>query len=68
MPSSHTSTAVVFFFWSARLWGFWGGAVAGVVVVGMGMGAIYGRYHYASDIGVGMPLGLFTLWATGFFG
>ena len=68
MPSSHTSTAVVFFFWSAHLWGFWGGVATGVVVVGMGIGAIYGRYHYVSDIGVGMLLGAFTLWATGFFG
>ena len=66
MPSSHTSTAVVFFFWSALLWGFWGGAGAGVLVVGMGIGAIYGRYHYVSDIAVGMLLGVLALWATGF--
>lgn len=68
MPSSHTSTAVVFLFWSARLWGFWGGVTAGVIVVGMGIGAIYGRYHYVSDIAAGMILGVFTLWVTGFFG
>ena len=68
MPSSHTSTAVVFFFWSAHLGGIWAGAGAGLLVAGMGIGAIYGRYHYVSDIAVGVLLGVLALWATGFFG
>ena len=67
MPSSHTSTAVVFFFWSLKLWGLWGGVGAGTLVVGMGLGAIYGRYHYVSDIVAGGLLGLFALWASGFW-
>ena len=70
MLSSHASTAAVFLFWSAHLWGFWGGAGAGagVLVIGTALGAIYGRHHYVSDIVAGMLLGVFALWASGFFG
>ncbi len=47
---------------------YWGGVGAGVLVIGMALGAIYGRYHYVSDIVAGMLLGVFALWASGFFG
>ena len=58
MPSSHSSTAVVFLVWSWRVWGVWGGVPALVVVAGMWFGSVYGRYHYVLDVVVGALLGL----------
>ena len=62
MPSTHSSTAVVFLFWCYRLWGFEGGIPAGIVVLGMGVSSIYGRYHYMTDILCGAVLGTLSLW------
>jgi membrane-associated phospholipid phosphatase len=61
MPSAHSSTAVVFLVWCWRIWGWEGGAIALVVVVGMWFGAVYGRYHYMVDILVGGLLGVVAL-------
>lgn len=58
MPSSHSSTAVVFLIWCWRIWGAEGGVPALVVVVGMWVGSVYGRYHYVLDILAGALLGL----------
>jgi hypothetical protein len=58
MPSAHSSTAVVFLIWCWRLWGATGGVPATLVVAGMWIGAVYGRYHYVVDIVVGGLLGL----------
>ncbi len=66
-PSSHTSTGAVFFFWSVKLWGLRGSLGAGVLVLGLALGGIYGRYHYASGIVAGVLLGLLALWASGFW-
>lgn len=63
MPSSHSSTAVVFLIWSWRLWGAEGGVLAGVLVAGMWIGSVYGRYHYVVDILAGALLGLLGVWA-----
>ena len=62
MPSSHSSTAVVFLVWCWRVWGVWGGAPALVVVVGMWFSSVYGRYHYVLDVIVGALLGLAAVW------
>ena len=48
--------------WCWRLWGVWGGAPALVVVAGMGLGSVYGRYHYVLDLVVGALLGLAAVW------
>jgi membrane-associated phospholipid phosphatase len=61
MPSAHSSTAVVFLVWCWRIWGWEGGCPALVVVVGMWLGAVYGRYHYLTDILVGGLLGVVAL-------
>lgn len=53
MPSSHTSTGVVFLIWCWRLWGRKGGIPATIVVAGMAIGAVYGRYHYVTDVVAG---------------
>ncbi len=62
MPSTHSSTAVVFLVWCSRLWGVEGGVLAGIVVVGMGVGSVYGRYHYVADILCGAALGVLSVW------
>ena len=62
MPSSHSSTAVVFLVWCWRVWGVWGGAPALIVVAGMWFGSVYGRYHYVLDVLCGALLGLAAVW------
>lgn len=62
MPSSHSSTAVVFLVWCWRVWGVWGGAPALIVVTGMWFGSVYGRYHYVLDVLCGALLGLAAVW------
>jgi membrane-associated phospholipid phosphatase len=62
MPSTHSSTAVVFLVWCSRLWGVEGGVLAGILVVGMGVGSVYGRYHYVADILCGAALGVLSVW------
>ncbi len=61
LPSAHASTAVIFLVWSWRIWGPGGGIAALVVVVGMALGAVYGRYHYLLDILAGALLGIVCL-------
>jgi membrane-associated phospholipid phosphatase len=56
MPSSHTSTGVVFLYWCWRLWGRRGGIPASIIVAGMAVGAVYGRYHYVTDVVAGAAL------------
>lgn len=57
MPSSHTATAVVFVVWTWRLGGAEPGVAAMVLVLAMAAGAIYGRYHFATDIVAGAVVG-----------
>ena len=61
MPSAHSSTAVVFLVWCWRIWGLGGGSLALVIVAGMWLGAVYGRYHYMMDILAGGLLGVAAL-------
>lgn len=58
MPSSHSSTAVVFWYWCWVIWGIPGGIVGAIIAGGMGLGAVYGRYHFVTDIVVGALLGV----------
>ena len=57
MPSSHSSTAFVFFVWGWRIWGFEGAVLTGIVVVGMWVASVYGRYHFVLDVLIGAVLG-----------
>jgi membrane-associated phospholipid phosphatase len=61
MPSSHTSTAVIFLYWCWVLWGPVAGLGAALVVIGMCLGAIYGRYHYIVDVVIGALLGVISI-------
>ena len=58
MPSSHSSTAMVFLVWSWRTWGFEGAVLTGIVVLGMWAGSVYGRYHFLLDVLIGAMIGL----------
>jgi membrane-associated phospholipid phosphatase len=58
MPSSHSSTAMVFLIWSWRAGGAAVGSIALVVVLGMWLGAVYGRYHFITDVVAGLLLGV----------
>lgn len=58
LPSSHSSTALVFLLWGWRLWDWPGGVICTALAVGMWLGSIYGRYHYVLDILLGALLGL----------
>lgn len=57
MPSSHSSTAVVFWYWCWVIWGIPGGILGGIIAGGMGVGAVYGRYHFVTDVMVGALVG-----------
>lgn len=61
MPSAHTSTGVVFVVWAWRLGGWKTGVPALVTVILMGLGAVYGRYHYVTDVLVGAAVGTVAL-------
>lgn len=58
MPSSHTSTAVVFSIWAWRLGGWEWGLPAVALAAAMVAGAVYGRYHFVTDTVVGILLGV----------
>jgi len=57
MPSSHSSTAVVFLVWCWRIWGPEAGIAALLLVLTMWIGSVYGRYHFVLDIIVGGLIG-----------
>lgn len=60
MPSSHTGVALVITMYTYRLSKRWG-LILTVIVTGLGVGAIWGRYHYVSDIVVGAVIGLLSV-------
>lgn len=62
MPSAHSSTAVVFLVWCWRLGGPEAGLPATLLVLGMWLGAVYGRFHYVTDLVAGGLLGLLGVW------
>jgi membrane-associated phospholipid phosphatase len=61
MPSSHTSTAVVFAVWAWRLGGPEAGVPAVLLATAMALGAVYGRYHFVADVAAGAALGAISL-------
>jgi membrane-associated phospholipid phosphatase len=63
MPSSHTGVAVIILIACWRYYrrvAFWLTAV----VFGLACGAVWGRFHYVTDIVVGTLLALVALWIT----
>ena len=62
MPSSHSSTAIIFCTWCWKLWGRRAGVPATLLVATMFIGAVYGRYHYVIDVVLGIGLGVASMW------
>ena len=63
MPSTHTGVALVvlvYLFREYRKW-FWVGLP---LVIGIGAGAVYGRFHYVTDIIVGAAIAAICVWFT----
>lgn len=71
MPSSHVAVAVIVLmalFRGARLW-FW---MFFPLVIGLAIGTVYGRFHYVSDVVVGLAIaplsfGLASWWLNRFY-
>jgi len=61
MPSSHSSTGLIFIVWACRVWDAEVAIPAVVLVLGMWLGSIYGRYHFVADIIVGSIIGLISI-------
>ncbi|MEA2031012.1 MAG: phosphatase PAP2 family protein [candidate division Zixibacteria bacterium] len=58
MPSSHFGVAFVLLMYTFRYYRGWVAWATIALVVGIGIGAVWGRFHYVSDIIVGGILGL----------
>ena len=61
------SSFLVFFFFAAYSWGGVAGLGAFLIVLGMWIGAIYGRYHYLTDVLIGILLGILSIIAAFLF-
>lgn len=61
MPSSHTSTAVIFAYWCFQIGGLTGGVMGTAAAASMAAGAIYGRYHFTLDILAGALIGVLSI-------
>ncbi len=61
MPSSHSSTGLIFMVWAFRIWDIETAILAAVLVLGMWIGSVYGRYHFVADIIVGAIIGLLSI-------
>ena len=61
MPSSHSSTGLIFIVWACRVWDAEVAIPAVVLVLGMWLGSVYGRYHFVADIIVGSIIGLISI-------
>lgn len=56
-PSSHVAVATAQAILGIRYFG-WRGAIVGVLTAGLGLGAVYGGFHYAVDVLAGAVLGI----------
>lgn len=59
MPSSHTGVAVVIMLYCFRFYRR-AGWVLLPIVTGLALGTVWGRFHYASDVVVGVAIGVFA--------
>ncbi len=61
MPSSHSSTGLIFMVWACRVWDIEAAVPAVLLVLGMWLGSVYGRYHFVADIIAGSIIGLISI-------
>jgi membrane-associated phospholipid phosphatase len=64
MPSSHFAVALVILIYSLRYYSRAGWLLL-PVVIGLGIGTVWGRFHYASDVVVGGLVGLVSVLLVG---
>jgi membrane-associated phospholipid phosphatase len=63
MPSSHVAVAVVVLFFTVRSFRKRGWLLSPVVLA-LALGTVYGRFHYVSDVVVGVLMGIIIPWLT----
>ena len=61
MPSSHTGLALAIMLFCFRYYRK-AGWVMLPLVIGLAAGTVWGRFHYASDVVVGVAIGLLATW------
>jgi membrane-associated phospholipid phosphatase len=61
MPSTHVAVALVIMIYTYRMSKPLGWLLA-PVIIGMAIGTIWGRYHYTSDVLVGVVIALVAIW------
>ena len=61
LPSSHSSTGLIFMVWACRVWDIEAAIPAVLLVLGMWLGSVYGRYHFVADIIAGAIIGLISI-------
>jgi len=61
MPSSHVAAASVVLIWAYRTIPRMGYALTPVVIT-LAIGTVWGRFHYISDVAVGLPIGIAAVW------
>ncbi|MCK5127400.1 MAG: phosphatase PAP2 family protein [candidate division Zixibacteria bacterium] len=66
MPSSHCAEALVVAFFAIRYYGKKARFLI-PVVIGLSLGTVYGRFHYVSDVIVGLIISIVTIWLTLYF-
>ena len=63
MPSSHIAEALVVMFFAIRNYGRKAWFLV-PIVTGLALGTVWGRFHYLTDVMVGIVLGCLTTWLT----
>ncbi len=61
MPSTHTAVAMIVWYYSYRVWPqtrWW----LGLIVFGLTVGTVWGRFHYTSDTIVGALMAIGAIW------
>ena len=66
MPSSHCAEALVVAFFAIKYYGKKAWFLI-PVVAGLSLGTVYGRFHYLSDVVVGIAIGIIMIWLTLYF-
>lgn len=63
MPSSHVAEAVVVMYFAIRFYGKKAWLMVPIVIC-LALGTVYGRFHYVTDVVMGIILGAITTWLT----
>ncbi len=61
MPSSHTAISLIVSLYLLKRFR-WLGRAAATITAGLAIGTFWGRFHYVSDVIVGVAIALFSYW------